>query len=221
MKIIDGVYRLETSRFSHIYYLPQEEILIDTGLPFHADKIVQETKSLGYSVKSILLTHHDIDHVGNVRHIQKATNASVWIGNGDISFLMGKKQRPGKKHILETILRVKAPLSCNVFSETVQNNFENINIFFTPGHTLRLQCLSFPLAGWILLVSFMLQTMGKAVPASVLAFSRQGLFLIPLLFTLVPALGVLGIQLCIPIADFCTFLLALPLGISTLRKDLA
>jgi putative MATE family efflux protein len=86
---------------------------------------------------------------------------------------------------------------------------------------LRLQCLSFPLAGWILLVSFMLQTMGKAIPASILAFSRQGLFLIPLLFTLVPALGVLGIQLCIPIADFCTFLLALPLGISTLRKDLA
>jgi glyoxylase-like metal-dependent hydrolase (beta-lactamase superfamily II) len=135
MKIIDGVYRLETSRFSHIYYLPQEEILIDTGLPFHADKIAQEIKSLGYSVKLILLTHHDIDHVGNVRQIQKATNASVWIGNEDASFLMGKKQRPGKKHIFETILRVKSPLSCNVFAETAQNNFENINIFFTPGHT--------------------------------------------------------------------------------------
>jgi putative MATE family efflux protein len=85
---------------------------------------------------------------------------------------------------------------------------------------LRLQCFTFPLGGWILLVSFMLQTMGKAVPASILAFSRQGLFLIPLLLIIVPALGVLGIQLCIPIADVCTFILALPLGRSALRRDL-
>ncbi|MDR0589543.1 MAG: MATE family efflux transporter, partial [Spirochaetaceae bacterium] len=86
---------------------------------------------------------------------------------------------------------------------------------------LRAQCFSFPFLGWILLVSFMLQTMGKGIPASILAFSRQGLFLIPFIFFLVPVLGVLGIQICAPIADFCTFLLSLPLGIRALRKDLA
>jgi putative MATE family efflux protein len=85
---------------------------------------------------------------------------------------------------------------------------------------LRYQSCVIPLGGWIVLNNMMLQTMGKAVPASLLAFSRQGLFLIPLLFTLVPALGVPGIQLCTPIADFCTFILALPLGIHALRKDL-
>jgi putative MATE family efflux protein len=85
---------------------------------------------------------------------------------------------------------------------------------------LRAECFCFPFLGWILLAGFMLQTMGKAVPASILAFSRQGLFLIPLLFITVPALGVLGIQLCTPIADFCTFLFSLPLGIRALRKDL-
>jgi putative MATE family efflux protein len=85
---------------------------------------------------------------------------------------------------------------------------------------LRFQSLTFPLAGWIVLNNMMLQTMGKAVPASVLAFARQGLFLMPLIFTLAPLLGVLGIQLCIPIADLCTFILALPLGIRVLHKDL-
>jgi Na+-driven multidrug efflux pump len=86
---------------------------------------------------------------------------------------------------------------------------------------LRAQCFSFPLLGWILLVGFMLQTMGKGVSASVLAFSRQGLFFIPLLFLIVPSLGVFGIQICTPIADFFTFLLSLPFGIRALRKDLA
>jgi Na+-driven multidrug efflux pump len=56
--------------------------------------------------------------------------------------------------------------------------------------------------------------------ASILAFSRQGLFFIPLILVVVPALGVFGIQICTPIADFCAFLLALPLGMRTLRKDL-
>ncbi|MDR0400340.1 MAG: MATE family efflux transporter [Treponema sp.] len=86
---------------------------------------------------------------------------------------------------------------------------------------LRFQSCVVPLGGWIVLCNMMLQTMGKALPASLLAFSRQGLFLIPLLFVLAPALGVLGIQLAAPVADLLTFLLALFLGIRTLRKDLA
>jgi putative MATE family efflux protein len=83
---------------------------------------------------------------------------------------------------------------------------------------LRLQCCTFPLSGWIVLNNMMLQTIGRAVPASVLAFARQGLFLIPLLFVLGPRLGILGIQLCTPLADICTFILSLPLGIYALGK---
>jgi Na+-driven multidrug efflux pump len=72
-----------------------------------------------------------------------------------------------------------------------------------------------------MLVGMMTQTMGKALPASILALSRQGLFLIPQLFTLIPLLGILGIQLCIPIADACSFILSLFIGIRVLRRDLA
>jgi putative MATE family efflux protein len=85
---------------------------------------------------------------------------------------------------------------------------------------LRAQCVTFPLCAWIFMNNFLLQTMGKAVRANILAFSRQGLFLIPLLYTLVPALGITGIELCVPIADVCTFILAIPLGVRTLQVDL-
>jgi putative MATE family efflux protein len=124
---------------------------------------------------------------------------------------------------LSTILLVVLAILCFIFAPSIIALFrkDDSQVISIGSLALRFQCLSFPLVGWILLVSFMLQTIGKAVPASILAFSRQGLFLIPLLFTMVPTLGILGIQLCIPIADFCTFLLTLPLGISALRKDLA
>jgi putative MATE family efflux protein len=87
--------------------------------------------------------------------------------------------------------------------------------------SLRMQCLIFPLGSWIILINMLCQTMGKAVPASILAFARQGIFLIPLIFVLPPLLGIFGIQLCAPLADFCTFILALPMGIRVLKKDLA
>jgi putative MATE family efflux protein len=87
--------------------------------------------------------------------------------------------------------------------------------------SLRMQCLIFPLGSWIVLTNMLFQTMGKAVPASILSFARQGFFLIPLIFILTRSLGILGIQLCTPLADLCTFILALPMGIRALRKDLA
>jgi Na+-driven multidrug efflux pump len=83
---------------------------------------------------------------------------------------------------------------------------------------LRLQCFTFPLMGWVLLNNMMLQTIGKAVRASLLALTRQGLFLVAALSILTPPLGVLGIQLSQPASDVATFLLAIPLGVSVLKE---
>jgi putative MATE family efflux protein len=82
---------------------------------------------------------------------------------------------------------------------------------------LRVYCFPFPLLGWVILNNMMMQTCGKAVSASILALARQGLFLVPLVFLLVPWLGVLGIQIAMPLADLCTFLLSIPLGVRILR----
>ena len=83
---------------------------------------------------------------------------------------------------------------------------------------LRLMCVTFPLTGWTTMCNMMLQTMGRAVPASLLSLARQGIFMIPLLFILVPFLNVLGIQVVTPLADALTFLLAIPIGIRVLRE---
>ena len=82
---------------------------------------------------------------------------------------------------------------------------------------LRLQALTFPLVGWITIANMMLQTIGKTVKASLLAMSRQFLFFVPVILTLPGFLGILGVQFSQPIADFCSFLLAVPLSISVLR----
>lgn len=135
MKIAPGVYRLEHSRFSHVYYLSDEEVLIDTGLPFHAKAILEELSVLGGRVKTILLTHHDVDHVGSVRPIAEATGAAVYIGKEDAPFLSGEKHRPGRKRLFEILLRIDPPSAFDVFPESAQGRLGNIDVFHTPGHT--------------------------------------------------------------------------------------
>ena len=82
---------------------------------------------------------------------------------------------------------------------------------------LRLQTFMLPFFSFLLLSSMMLQTIGYTRDASILAIARQGLFLIPALLILPPALGLLGLQLAQPIADCCAVLLSIPLGLRVLN----
>ena len=64
----------------------------------------------------------------------------------------------------------------------------------------------------------MLQTMGIAGRATLLAMARQGLFFIPAVWVLEHAFGLLGVQLAQPVADVLSFLLAIPLTLPVLRR---
>lgn len=83
---------------------------------------------------------------------------------------------------------------------------------------LRYQCLTFPLVGWITLCNMMLQTIGKSFRASLLAMSRQGLFFIPAVLILPTFIGITGVEIAQPIADVCSFIIAIPLQLSVLRE---
>lgn len=84
--------------------------------------------------------------------------------------------------------------------------------------TLRMQCIALPLSGWVIMNNMMTQTIGKTFKASLLAAARQGIFFIPTVLLLPPFLGILGIQLAQPVADICTFLLAVIINKSIMKE---
>jgi len=82
MKIIDHVY-LVPGVVANAYILVDADGLsvIDAGLPRSEKKILAYVASLGKSpqdVKRILLTHSDLDHVGGLAALQKATGARTY-----------------------------------------------------------------------------------------------------------------------------------------------
>jgi putative MATE family efflux protein len=83
--------------------------------------------------------------------------------------------------------------------------------------SLRLHCASLPFNALVIMANMMTQTIGKSLEASILATSRQGLFLLPALFILTPFLGLLGVQLSLPVADILSFFLAFPITMKVLR----
>ena len=83
---------------------------------------------------------------------------------------------------------------------------------------LRLQLCSLPLWGVIVMTNMCTQSIGYGVRATLLAISRQGLFLIPLLLVLPSALGLIGIQCAQPISDVFAFTLAVIICRSTIKK---
>ncbi|MCL1854502.1 MAG: MATE family efflux transporter [Clostridia bacterium] len=83
--------------------------------------------------------------------------------------------------------------------------------------TLQLQCSFLPLFSVVAMSNMMLQTMGIAGRASLMAASRQGLFLIPCVLILPRLFGLLGLQISQTVADVLAFLLTVVLTRSVLN----
>ena len=95
---------------------------------------------------------------------------------------------------------------------------DDLEVISIGARGLRINCISLPFAAGVIMCNMMTQTMGKAVEASVIATSRQGLLLIPSLFILTPFLGLLGIQLCTPISDLGSLLIVIPIMVRVFRE---
>jgi len=84
--------------------------------------------------------------------------------------------------------------------------------------SLRLQCIFWPLFSFVIISNMMLQTIGMAGKATLLAAARQGLFFIPTVLLLSWLLGLLGVQMSQAVADLLSFFLALPIALGVLRE---
>jgi putative MATE family efflux protein len=78
---------------------------------------------------------------------------------------------------------------------------EDLDVIRIGALTLRLQCVALPLQASTIINNMLAQALGKTRQAAVLAVTRQGLFLFPLVLTLPRIMGLLGIQAAQPLSD--------------------
>ncbi len=143
MKISDEVYALDSTKGNYVYLILAEEIiLIDTGLPKNGIGILNELKSMDIKpqdIKHILITHDDMDHVGSLALLEKASGAKIWASKEDIPHIIGEINRHVIKRILNYIIKLKKPENINPYPE--DGMIGDIKVINTPGHTVGHVCL--------------------------------------------------------------------------------
>jgi glyoxylase-like metal-dependent hydrolase (beta-lactamase superfamily II) len=137
MKLTENVHMLDSVKGSHVFLVTgRENILIDTGMPGNAGRIAGELRSLGLDMKSIgkiLLTHHDVDHIGSAEAIRQASGAELWAPALDVPFIKGETKRPGVKGVISALMCPVAPAVTGTFDS--RRDFDGIRAVFAPGHT--------------------------------------------------------------------------------------
>ncbi len=137
MQVCPGVYALDCTARSYSYLVVDHPtFLIDTSLPGTHDKILAEIASLGmdaHSVRHILLTHHDVDHVGNAALLKKATGAKLWASSVDRPYIEAREPRPGLKRFVAMVVKTIPPVVDATFDE--EPIPIPVEVIKTPGHT--------------------------------------------------------------------------------------
>jgi glyoxylase-like metal-dependent hydrolase (beta-lactamase superfamily II) len=144
MEIVPGIHLIE-GIFAHCYLVDGPElILIDTGMPRKTKKILRYiTDTLHRTptdLKTILLTHCDIDHIGNARELRSIIGTEIAAHPKDADIIAGKKTRqtPQKTmsilfKLLGLFLQVKPFPVDKIIDEG--DTITGLTVIHIPGHT--------------------------------------------------------------------------------------
>ncbi|MBU3100636.1 MULTISPECIES: MBL fold metallo-hydrolase [Clostridium] len=137
-----------------ILILDEEKlILIDTGLPEQLGKIAEEVSKAGVSIKDInkiILTHQDLDHIGNLASIIKNTEnyIEVLAHIDEKPYIQGDKSpikmTPEKLNVMseeernsriDMFNKAKANVTKTIEDGEILDYCGVIDVIHTPGHT--------------------------------------------------------------------------------------
>jgi hydroxyacylglutathione hydrolase len=151
MEIKPGIYLLDGIRGANSYLFVTEGhiLVIDTGMPGNAERIIRQIEVVGKTrkeIKLIILTHSDIDHSGSAAELKRITGAKVAIHGGDAASLSGDKELKTVKGFIGVIFRLMTRFMKfqSIKPDIVLKDGEeidNLKVIHTPGHTEGSICL--------------------------------------------------------------------------------
>ncbi|MCC0650807.1 MBL fold metallo-hydrolase [Clostridioides sp. ZZV15-6598] len=147
-----------------VIYTEDEATLVDTGLPGQGDLIIDALNNSNTSfdkLKNIIITHHDIDHIGNIKYLREKSenDIKVYAYKSEVSYITGE-ETPFKLYMLEQMidslddkmldmlnamkLGFKSSytvVDISLYNHEVLNLSEEIEVIHTGGHTRGHICL--------------------------------------------------------------------------------
>lgn len=137
MEISPRVHLLEETKGSYAYVIVGEEpVLVDTFFPGKSDRVVAGLARIGMrptDLAHIVLTHSDVDHIGNAKRLKELSGATLWAPREELPYIYKQEKDHGIRRIIRAIMKVEQP----VIDETYDagKRIADLEIIPTPGHT--------------------------------------------------------------------------------------
>ena len=172
MEIVPGIHQVDGVKGNCFIIVRDGLTLIDTGMPKNSVKIVKYIQDVlkrePAEIRTIVLTHFHIDHVGDASDLKKLSGAKVAIHIADADYVAGRKPQPAPGGVKGMIFKVLIPLffgSKPVEPDITLNDGDTIaglTVIHTPGNTPGSICLFDP-SSKILFVGDLLRFTGSKI----------------------------------------------------------
>lgn len=146
MRLTDEIYRIDGVNGVNAYAVRDGDgvMLVDTGIPGNAGRILGFLDRLGYrpaDIHTIVLTHGDTDHIGNVEVLKEASGATVAIHEADAPALAGRAYDRGTRGLASLIVPIVAKVMGvrHLEPDVILHDGDTIagwRVRSLPGHTL-------------------------------------------------------------------------------------
>ncbi len=98
-EVVPGVYGIAMS-FVNAFLVVSDDglVLVDAGLPKRKGAILAAAAAAGLQpsdIRHILITHHHVDHVGNLADLKNVTGAKSYVHPADSPIVRGTEPQPG------------------------------------------------------------------------------------------------------------------------------
>jgi glyoxylase-like metal-dependent hydrolase (beta-lactamase superfamily II) len=151
IEVAPGVLQLSLP-LSNTFFIETDDglALVDAGMRWDAGAIRRAARRLGWPkrpLRTIVLTHGDLDHLGAVSHLVEATGASVIAHRAEIPLIAARGWRPAVAGsglmrlgaaVYGLALRVVLPAKPVTVDRPVEDGDElpgGFRVVHTPGHT--------------------------------------------------------------------------------------
>jgi hydroxyacylglutathione hydrolase len=143
MEILSDVHWIDGINANTYLVLGNQTTLIDTGTPGKQENILRylqnELKGKPEDIKTIILTHHHVDHTGSLYELKKITNANIAAYKDDLDIISGEKSSSDPIY-MRFGTRMMAIFTSYKFVKPdigLQENdiIDNYRVIHTPGHT--------------------------------------------------------------------------------------
>jgi hydroxyacylglutathione hydrolase len=141
MNVAPGIHEVDGVRVANVYLVTIDDglLLVDTGMPGNAKRVLRFVERLGRQpseIRTIVLTHCDLDHAGSAAELKRRTGARLAVHELDAAVVAGRQEPQKGGRVMRALYRAFRfrPVEPDLLLRD-GDTIGGLQVLHVPGHT--------------------------------------------------------------------------------------